>query len=351
MKKIVIKKKQLQKNMRRAVIAVLIIAVVVASYNAYAMFQKPETIEKSVPIYEYSRNGRFNYMVYLKNNSIYNTSILYPGQGFIFKKITDHINASYDYKFNCEKPADISGSYSVIAHVQTDIWEKEFVIVPKTSFNATNSYASFSTTFPINYTYFEGVVDDINNETGVTAEDPTLVMKCNVYAVAETNEGNIYDSFTPSLSIPLGGNIIEINGDLSQIRSGALEDIEEVFQPGVITQRNTWIVTAIIVILLLVLLLVFTENEKVTKKDIQKMLKKIHKKYGEWIVEVNKPLKRALGAEVASMKSLEDLITVGEELGKPILYYKSSSGLEEKHTFYVIDEATHYEYVLIQKEK
>ena len=46
------------------------------------------------------------------------------------------------------------------------------------------------------------------------------------------------------------------------------------------------------------------------------------------------------------MKSIEDLITVGEELGKPILYYKTFSGAEEKHIFYIIDNLILYEYIL-----
>ena len=80
------------------------------------------------------------------------------------------------------------------------------------------------------------------------------------------------------------------------------------------------------------------------------MVKKIRKKYDEWIVETEKrPMVK--GAEVIPMKSLEDLVKISEELGKPVIYYKSPPDLEEKHTFYVLDETVHYEYVLTDNEK
>ena len=75
------------------------------------------------------------------------------------------------------------------------------------------------------------------------------------------------------------------------------------------------------------------------------MIKKITKKYGEWIVEVEKPPKRALRAEVISIKTLGDLIKISEELGKPVLHYVSS-GKKTKHAFYVIDESLRYEHFL-----
>jgi hypothetical protein len=83
----------------------------------------------------------------------------------------------------------------------------------------------------------------------------------------------------------------------------------------------------------------------------EKMIKKIQKKYGEWIVEVESPPKRALGAEIVTMKSLEDLIKTGEELGKPVLYHKPSSTSKEKHTFYVIDELLQYKYATGRDKK
>ena len=344
MKKIAVKKKNIPKTIRVAVTAILSIILLFSIYSLYAASQLPQTTKETITTCEYSHNGYFNYVVYLKNNSVYNTSILYPGQGAIFKKITDHINGSFTYQFQCNTPATTQGSYTVVAQIQTDLWEKEFSIVPTTSFNATNASTSFTTTFPIDFTRFENVVNEINEETGVTAGDPTLRIICTVHLFAETEQGDIIDSFAPFLSIPLGGNIIEIGGSLSQSKAGSLEETRDVVQPEVVTQRNTWFIIALVVIITLSMFLLLTKTK--STEATEKLLKKIHKKYGEWIVDVEKPLKRSLGAEVVSMKSLEDLVKVSEELGKPILHYTASTGSSKQHLFYVLDENTQYEYIL-----
>ena len=49
-----------------------------------------------------------------------------------------------------------------------------------------------------------------------------------------------------------------------------------------------------------------------------------------------------------AIDSLEDLVKVGEELGKPILLYTSTNNNE--YRFYVLDDATMYEYLLKSKE-
>ena len=203
LKKIPIKKKKIQTKLRIAAIAILSIIVIASAYSAYAAFQQPTTTEKNVISCEYNHNGKFDYIVYLKNNTIYNNiSILYPGQETIFRKITDHINASLTFRFLCDQPANIDGNYELIAQLQTDIWTKEYVIVPQTAFSSNGNSAHFTTSFPINYTHFENIVNQIDQEIGVNAGDPTLHMKCNIDITAEINNGSISESFTPSSSCP-----------------------------------------------------------------------------------------------------------------------------------------------------
>ena len=74
-----------------------------------------------------------------------------------------------------------------------------------------------------------------------------------------------------------------------------------------------------------------------------KQIKKIQKKYRDWIVEVEEAPKRSVSVDLVSTKSLEDLVKLSEELGKPIIHYVSN---EKTHTFYVLDEAIHYQHKL-----
>ena len=330
-------------NIRFAVLAILSFIVIASAYSAYATYQPPTTSEKTITTSEYTHTGTFNYVVYLKNNTVYNTSILYPGQGNIFKKITDHINASLTYRFFCDQLADIDGTYELNAEIQTSIWTKEYTIIPQTAFSSTNGKtASFNTNFPINYTHFEDIVAAIDEETGVNAGDTALIMKCNIDITAEINNGSISESFTPSLNVSLGGNIIEIKGDISQYQTGFLEETQEVSQSEAIGQRNNWTAATIIFFIIFIVFTVFTTTEEIPTKDIAaRQLKKIKKKYGEWIVETEK-LPTTKDAKIIPMKTLDDLIKISEELGKPVIH----TTIDRKHTFCVFDDQMHYQYVL-----
>jgi len=346
MKKIAIKmkvgKKPIQKNLRLAIIIVFSIIFILSSYSTYAAFQQPTTTEKTITTCEYSHTGKFSYIVYLKNNSIYNNaSTLYPGQGIIFKKITDHINASFSYTFTCNQTATVQGHYTVYATVQTDLWSKNYIIIPKTEFNTPH----FTITFPINYTHFEEIVSTINDEIGVNAKTPTLNMTCSVTLSALTTPETIHESFSSLLSMPLEKNTIEFDSDLTRYQTGSLEGITLVPQPSMIEQKTNGIIISLISFIIIVLFAVFTASRDISVNVIEKQVKKIKKKYGEWIVEVEQ-LPETKKTGTVSVKTIDDLTKISEELGKPIIHYQNSSNPDGKHEFYVLDGKTTYQYVL-----
>lgn len=341
------KKKGIPLRPRLAVIVVLSIIVVGSSYSAYAAFYTPLTVEKDTPVAmcTYCHTGVFDYIVYLKNNSVYdNAQVLLPGEGTIFKKITDHINASFRYTFTCDHPLLVQGWYRVVASLDTDIWEKEYELIAETDFNG----ASVTIVFPINYSYFEKIVTQINEETGVNAGGPTLSITCIVSMSAESDTGDIHEVFMSSLSIPLGRSIIVVNGPLSSSQPGTLVSIEKVAYAAAITgYHSSWSLTALIFFIVLVVFLLFTTSTVVPMSKTQKMMKALQKKYSDWIVEVEKPPKRVLGSEIVLLKSLEDIVKISEELGKPIMYHKSLGETQEQHTLYVLDELVQYKYVVM----
>jgi len=184
----------------------------------------------------------------------------------------------------------------------------------------------------------------------VTAADTTLIMKCNIDITAKTNNGTIYDSFVPSLNIPLRTNIIEINGNenLTQYESGVLEETQEIFQQTSIEQSIYWGLAAVVFLVVLAAFIMFTKSDKATISKTQKQAKKILKKYGEWIVETtSKPID---AANMISVKTMDDLVKISEELGKPIIHYNPENPNDEHHIFYVLDDPTVYEYILHSKK-
>jgi rubrerythrin len=339
----------LKTNHRIAITAILCILIIFSIGSAYAAFQQPTTIEKNVVACEYTHRGDFKYVVYLKNNTVYETNILFPGQGTIFKKITDHIDGSLSYTFKSDRGANISGNYRVYGVLQTNLWKKKLIILNETSFSSDGNvtYLNKYIRFPINYTYFENITNQITEETGVKTGDLTLLIKCEIRVIATTDKGTIHDFFTPTLNASLGKDIITFEENLEHFKNGFLRETIAEFQPGVIQQQQTYAVTSVIFPIILIVFLVFTTSQPITTTKTEKMIKKTLKKYGEWIVEVEK-IPRA--KESIPMKSLDDLIKISEELGKPVIHHTSST-VPEKHRFYVLDESLQYEYIPPADEK
>ena len=341
MKKIKIKRKKIPLKIRMSVIVLLGVLTLGSLVSAVAVSsdEQPATIQKNIQLCEYAQQGRFNYIVHLKNNTVYGAAVLYPGQATIFKKITDYITASFGYGFDIDCSATIQGTYKLIFQLQTDIWSKEYVIIPKTNFDTDN----FSIIFEINTSYYENIIKTINDETGVQAQKPMLNITCEITINAQTEEGNIYETFTPELSILLNGNTIEINNDLVQTKIGSLQTTIQTPASNEKQGNNNSLVTAAIFFIPIIPIAVFTRNDYTSPSETEKQLKKIMKKYGEWIVEVDKPPKRPFNTEIVQCKTIEDLMKISEEIGKPVLH---SASEDNTHTFYVLEETMHYQYVL-----
>lgn len=348
----ILKRKKIPKNIRIPILAIITLILVFSAYTAYAAYQKPTTAKQTVITTKYGQTGSFNYLVYLKNNTVYNKTVLYPGEGSYFKQIVDHINLSFTYSFNIDKDADISGSYSIQAQIQTEQWTKTYTLIPFKTFAVTGKTVTFTQSIPINYTFYENILTKINTETGITASSPILAITSNVFVSAKTGGDNVTESFQFPITLSLNEKIIKISDVLSQSEPGTLTEKVSVFQQGVINERNNWTVYASIIAIILFAFALITTNDTKLLSETEKIIKKIKKKYGEAIVDVEK-LPTSLNEKDVQVATLEDLIKISEELGKPIIHHKfiSSVDQEEKHTFHVFDQNIHYEYALSNHEK
>ena len=348
MKKIKFKKKiKIQKNVRNGLAALLCIILLFSIFTVAGAYQESTTTSETVSTYSYTQNGMFDFTVNLKNNSVYNKTSIKPGQGTIFKSIVDDINGSFIYSYRGDEAAETTGEYYLTAQLKTDLWEKNYVIISRSNFSSNKKTAGFNFVFPVNVTFYEAIIAEIDKEIGIKAKNPTLNIKCNIVVSSQTSKGYIYDSFSPSINVSLGTSIIEFGGDLSQYDASSITREEKVFLQGVIDNRNTWFALSILFTAILIGFLLVTDDVAEKYDKTEKLVNKIKKKYGEWIVEVEKLPERAIGSEIINVKSLEDLIKTSEELGKPVVY----STTDGEHTFQVFDDDIHYTYVLPNGEK
>lgn len=316
------KKKKLKKETRLSILFALLFISALSLYFTFNAFSTPIEVKKNVSVFEYEHSGRFDYVAYLKNNSLFDTKTLGTGSK-IFKEITEKLEIFYNYEFKSSGNVEVEGEYTVIARIKTNLWSKDYVLIPRTNFNST----SFKFNFPLNIKKFEEEYDNISKEIGVEANEPTLLILCNVYVNAKTKYGPVNDAFTHSLSMPLKEKVFDVEG-LTFSRKGSIEKEIVIKQESIILKRRLYTLTSIVFLLSLTLFWIFTEG--VEKKDPAKILEK----YKDWIVEAESiPFEKSV-----SLKSPEDIVKVAEELGKPIVATKS------RQAFYVLDGDLAYVY-------
>ena len=348
-KTILDKRIKLPTNIRLGVIGIIFLFLVFSTFSANAIEEKPKVTVKTDITLSYSQNGNFDYIVYLTDNMVYDgRATLKPQDSLIaFRNIVDHIDASFTYSFSSSEPANVTGEYILTARIETDMWNKQFTLASG-QFNN-----NFNEKFPIDYLYYENVTATINAETGVTAANPQLIIECNIYNLKVQTDENTFDPgrFNPSTTVSLNEKIIDFSDTLRNQICGVKINEEKIYSSETNQEKEQWTANAYIFIIIIIIFSLVTKGDVIKLNEIEKQVKKINKKYGEWIVEVDKPPKRPLGAEIVPIKSLEDLMKISEELGKPVIHSTPSPATNEEHTFYVFDENIQYKHILSNNEK
>jgi len=338
-----IKKIKLTNSVKVAIIviiALILLFSVIFTVNAYL---KPATLQKEVSKLEYHQVGNYNYVAYLNKSLLYEgKETLMPGQGTIFRNITKNINASLLYRLTINKYSKITGTYTITAQITTDNWNKTYTIVSETLFKSNGTYAIFSEQFPIDYLYYENITHQIEEETELDEKEPMLIIQANILLYIESDDEIIYETLNPSLTATLDRKTIDIEfGEDNEDSGEGTPLIKEVTDQDVIEERNIWTIILVLSIICLILIVILLKRgEKLT--ETEKENKKIMKKYKEWIVIIDRePIKD--DSDVINVNSMEDLIKISEELGKPIFYYSKH---KDYHNYYVLDESIIYRYYI-----
>ncbi|NLY66888.1 MAG: DUF5305 domain-containing protein [Tissierellia bacterium] len=332
----------INKNLRMGLIIVLIIAIAVISFFLYREVKYPRFEEQNVPVYSYNNKASVGFAVYFKPNELYETESMDKEQIYL-TEFVDRIKANFNYEFSADRDASINGSYDIIAKAQgytTDlngnikiIWEKDFTLVPEKNFTINRKVFSLNESVDIKLADYNAFVARIIEASNVNSQ-ASLNVIMNIRLQGDTDYGPVEEAVTPSLTIPLNSPTIEISGNREIEQPGAIEETRQVQLP---VNRNRAILYGIIIGVLGIIacfLIFFTEG--ILRDQYEKTLKQIFKKYGDRFVALNSEIV-VRGGNIVAVKSIDDLVRISDELGKPIIY-KYSSNYREINKFHVIDE-------------
>ncbi|MGB4438068.1 MAG: DUF5305 family protein [Sedimentibacter sp.] len=331
---------KIKKNIRIGLIIISVTLISVLAYLTYNRVSNPGFEEQNIPVYSYTNNASLDYTVFLKPNNLYNDNKLEEGKIYI-TEFVDYIDTNLKYEFTGERAADIKGEYNVTAKVQgftgegekiINIWEKDFPVLQYKLINTNDGKVSINERVKLNLYEYNIFVKEIKEASKINCQ-ATLTLYLNVDLAGSKDELPIKESISPSLIIPLDTAMFGITENNIKDQSGAIEKTVQV--PLSVNKIQVLVFGIILAVLIaaLIILLFFTQIS-LDKNPLEKVLNKIFKKHGNRLVAISSDIEIKNSIIV---KSIDDLVKIADEIGKPILY-KYSDNYREINKFYVSNE-------------
>lgn len=338
---------KINKKLKTAFVLAFIVCISLCSYLLFNELSNPGFEEQKSKLYSYNNKGSINYTIFLRPNDLYEGHSLGQGKLYI-TEFVDSIDANFTYEFSGDSDTELNGSYRIIGKVQgftedkekiINIWEKEYQLTRNKTFSTVNKSYNLNENVKIDLDEYNDFVEGIIKSSKINCDTAlTLLMEINIKG--NTEKGPFEENITPSVVIPLNTLMFEITTNNIE-KPGAIEETIQVQLP--VDKGQVIFYSIIIGILSLGLIfLIFFVKTAPDKDPLEKELKKIFKKHGDRLVALtNEPTV----TEVRSVRSIDDLVRLADEINKPILY-KHSDDYKELNKFYVINDNETYVFEL-----
>ena len=193
--------------------------LIVSLFGVWKAFSTPIRTEQPIAVANYQHRGEFDYLVYLKPNSLYGPMQTETEEkteqkmrpAVFFREIIDEARLAFSYRFDSSEPASITNKVVVtITAENPGMWQKGMPMLEETY-----TGREFRVDFPLYLGSLERVVDNIEDEIGVIGSRTNFVIKSAVHTTAVTATGKtIEDDFSHEITAILKTKTLELSGDL-----------------------------------------------------------------------------------------------------------------------------------------
>ena len=343
--------------MRRTLITALLLVFILLSVASALFMYNTHTIplEETVitPLYTYTNRGTYSYIASLKPNTVYeNRTTLKPGEGPVYRRITNEIAVNFTYTFEGSDSANLTIHCNVSTYVETPKWTKRISELPIETINTfgTEATVSINNISPINTSSIQDLIKAVQADTGISISVYSTIIKIEMSIKAETNESSINATFSPELKMEFQssrdeGDIISISG-LEYSDSDMITKTETIYHSWVESQRYiSYILSTVAFFGLVITTWAYMRTRPHKPLKPEKLFEDFIAPYEEIIAEtIQEPSVEKPGLAPVTkiiVETMEDLVKIAEILGKPILHTYEPP---ENHIFYVFDGTTRYEF-------
>lgn len=348
--KVKINKLKINKLLRLIIIIATLLIFFALSFLLYKELKVPEIEEKTVKLYSYTHKSSIDYKVFLKPNSLYSSKSLGKGKYYIANYV-DEIQSTFNYEFKGDVPVDIKGYYEIAAVIEgytvvekerITIWEKKFIIVPRAEFAVNDIILSLTEDVNIKLSEYSAFAGAIVEESKVQ-----IPLQLNVFMdvnlKADIDKGSAEVKMTPAIAIPLDTRYFMISESDGKEVPGSIEETQKVQIPPDKLRIKIYACGLAALVIIILGLVLFTEP--IRKSAFLIKLDKIFKQHGSRLVTLSSELLAVSLDNCSIVRSIEDLVRVSDEIGRPIMYEYSEDYREMVH-FYVLDDKRTYLYIL-----
>ncbi len=318
----------------------LIVLALASSALAFFSFNQPlaKTIDNDIT---YKQSGAFSYSA-TPPPGIYNSDVAQTGTP-IFRELINQVTVNFDYRLTSESPADIKGSYRLIAQLShKNGWHWTIELTPQTPFQG----AAFSASSVVDLSKIQAVLDNLEQQTGLQDQRYGLAIVPEVSAGGTLNGQTLQAEFSPHLTfdfetaqMKLADNRLNAPaGDpLNPSQTGSVTVKVEApnvisflnFNPTISTLRRFAVLGLAISLggLLIFGWFMFRIEQGGQVAQIQF-------KYSSLLINIQEPGLEAAG-EIIEVVAIDDLVQLAKREGRLILHYAKG-----KHHQYLVKDGT-----------
>ena len=205
--------------------------LIASLFGVWKAFSLPLRTEQPMAVANYEHRGQFNYLVYLTPNSLYGPSqpqeeaTEQETSRVFFRNIIDKAELAFSYRFESSEPMSSITNEVVVTTVAENpgLWQKEITILEET-----HEGGELRVDFPLLplLDSVERVMDDIEEEIGVSTYQNRFTIRATVHTTAVTVEGRtIEDDFSHEITVIVQAYTLTLEGSFKRSDTDSKEDI------------------------------------------------------------------------------------------------------------------------------
>jgi len=205
--------------------------LIASLFGVWKAFSLPLRTEQPMAVANYEHRGEFDYLVYLKPNNLYGSvqpqeeATEQETSRVFFRNIIDKAELAFSYRFESSEPMSSITNEVVVTTVAENpgLWQKEITILEET-----HEGGELRVDFPLLplLDSVERVMDDIEEEIGVSTYQNRFTIRATVHTTAVTVEGRtIEDDFSHEITVIVQAYTLTLEGSFKRSDTDSKEDI------------------------------------------------------------------------------------------------------------------------------